>query len=93
MGTMDLITMKVSTFEAPTTAFPAVMVTKNIPAAGKKLTNFFQSNESTSTAPNLPSTKVVKDAKTNWTVASVQTYGKRMSAHLLITNKLAAQIA
>merc|ERR1719215_602733 len=47
MGTEERITMKVSTLEVITTAFPAVMVMKNIPAAGKNAMNLVMLKGST----------------------------------------------
>mmetsp|Transcript_80892 Transcript_80892/g.210784 ORF Transcript_80892/g.210784 Transcript_80892/m.210784 type:complete len:329 (+) Transcript_80892:767-1753(+) len=93
MGTTDRMTMKVSTLDTPTTALPAVMVTKNMPAAGKNLINFPMSSASTSMIPSLPATNVTLAAKTNCTVANVQTYGKRFRAHLFTTSSEAAQVA
>mmetsp|Transcript_106980 Transcript_106980/g.301313 ORF Transcript_106980/g.301313 Transcript_106980/m.301313 type:complete len:306 (-) Transcript_106980:1-918(-) len=93
IGTSDRMTMKVSTLECFTTALPAVMVMKNMPAAGPKETNFFHSSRSTSMVPMTPASHTSSAAGRNWSVVSTQTKGKACSAHLFTTSSNEAEMA
>mmetsp|Transcript_9494 Transcript_9494/g.27455 ORF Transcript_9494/g.27455 Transcript_9494/m.27455 type:complete len:208 (+) Transcript_9494:130-753(+) len=93
MGTNDRITMNVSTFEVATTTIPAVIVTKNMPAAGKKCKRRSRSNASTSITPALPSARVTMAAAANCKNMRVHTKGNCFTAHLFTTTKPEEQSA
>mmetsp|Transcript_67756 Transcript_67756/g.207620 ORF Transcript_67756/g.207620 Transcript_67756/m.207620 type:complete len:209 (+) Transcript_67756:397-1023(+) len=93
IGTTDRITMNVSTLEALTTALPAVIVMKNMPAAGKNCLRRSHSSGSTSSKPTRPAAQVTAAANVNCNVVRVHTKGNSLSAHLLMTSKHEAQVA